>query len=345
MFWDGQCLGSPCPAGSRRGLNLFRCEAHEQRLAQPALDSESKPKIEAGAPRRSARLQGAGLARIAEHLQHALVKIPNRAFEVEVGENDRAHHATVEIGRDELRHAVGVHRFEHALPDALANDPRQELALLDVETLDRGGDVGIGLVRPPEIQGDFHKAMDFGKFVDMVREPGRDDRRRIGASVVESAHVLKGTGDRVLDRRPEQVRLAVEVVIDERGIDLKSLGDVLDGHRGEVALGEKIERGSQELVADAVLVAPGACGSSPANGPPTTRLALDIPIQLVGHLPFSSFAHRSDVITARGDLADIAAPLATFTLSLRGAYAISACGLGTESILTLSPVASTMQST
>ena len=133
-------------------------------------------------------------------------------------------------------------------------------------------------MRAPEVESDFHKAMDLGKFVDMVREPGSDDRRRIGASVVQRAHVLEGAGDRVLDRRPEQVRLAVEVVIDERGVDVESLGNVLDGHRGEVALGEKIERGSQELFAGAMLFAPGACRSGPAQGPSTARLALDIPV-------------------------------------------------------------------
>ena len=62
----------------------------------------------------------------------ALMKITNRAFEIELGKNDRAHHATVEIGGDELRHAVGVDRLEHALPDAFTNDPRQQFALLDV---------------------------------------------------------------------------------------------------------------------------------------------------------------------------------------------------------------------
>src|SRR5262245_32125908 len=92
-----------------------------------------------------------------------------------------------EIGGDELRHAVGVDRLEHALSDALTNNPRQQFALLDVEALERIGDVRIALMRAPEIEGDFHDAMDFGKFVDMVGEPRCDDGRRSGASVVERA--------------------------------------------------------------------------------------------------------------------------------------------------------------
>ena len=154
-------------------------------------------------------------------------------------------------------------------------------------------------MRAPEVEGNFHEAMDLGIFVDMVGEPGCDDGWRIGASVVESAHVLEGAGDGVLDRRPEKIGLAVEVIIDERSVDVERLGDVLDRHRGEVALGEKIERGSQELVAGATLVAPGACRSSPAHGPAPRFLRS---ISLFGWwviLPFSDFIHRPD---ARIDL-------------------------------------------
>ena len=214
------------------------------------------------------------------------MQIAHRAFEVEIGKDHRAHHATVEIGGDELRHAIGIDRLEHAPPDALANDPRQELALLDVEAVDGVGDVRIALVRPSEVEGNFHEAMDLGIFVDMVRKPGRDDGGRIGASVVEGAHVLEGSGDGALDRRPKQVGLAVEVVIDERGVDVESLGNVLDRHRGEVALGEKVERRSQELVhaAGAMLLAPGTRWQlARAHGPVTALLALHVPVQLVRH--------------------------------------------------------------
>ena len=156
-------------------------------------------------------------------------------------------------------------------------------------------------MRAPEIEGNLHEAMDLGIFVDMVREPGCDDGGRIGASVVEGAHVLEGAGDGVLDRRPEQIGLAVEVVIDERSVDVERLGDVLDRHRGEVALGEKIERGSQELVDAAAL-----CSSRPGLRGAALRTVLSPrflrSISLFGWwviLPFSDFVHRS---SARIDL-------------------------------------------
>ena len=79
----------------------------------------------------------------------------------------------------------------------------------------------------------------------------------------------------VLDLRPEEIGFAVEVIVDERSVDVERLGDVLDRDRSKVALGEKVERGSQELVAGATLVAPWACGSSPAHSPATALLALD----------------------------------------------------------------------
>ena len=132
--------------------------------------------------------------------------------------------------------------------DALANDLREQLALLDIKGLDRLGDVRVAVMGAPEIERNFHEAMDLVVFVDVVGEPSRDDGGRIGASVLQGAHVLEGAGDGTLDRRPKQIGLAVEVVIDQRRIDVQSLGDVLDRHRGEVALGEKIERSGKEIV-------------------------------------------------------------------------------------------------
>src|SRR5262245_23424715 len=93
----------------------------------------------------------------------------------------------LEIGGDELRHVVAVDRLEHALSAALTNNPRQQFALLDVEALDRIGDVRIALMRAPQIKGDFHEAM-FGKLVDMVGEPRCADGRSRGAAVAERGH-------------------------------------------------------------------------------------------------------------------------------------------------------------
>src|SRR4029079_17136866 len=48
------------------------------------------------------------VARIAQHLEHETVQIANSALEVEIGQNDRAYHAAVEINRDELRHTYWI---------------------------------------------------------------------------------------------------------------------------------------------------------------------------------------------------------------------------------------------
>ncbi len=90
--------------------------------------------------------------------------------------------------------------------------------------------------------------MNLRIFVDVVGEPGSDDGGRIGAPVVQSAHILEGASNGVLDRRPEEIRLAVEIVIDERRVDVERLGYVLDGHRGKIALGKKIERRGQKFL-------------------------------------------------------------------------------------------------
>ena len=112
----------------------------------------------------------------------------------------------------------------------------------------------------PKVERDFHEAVDLCELVDVILEPSRKDGGRIGALVFQGAHAFKRAGDGVLDRRPEQIRLAVEIVIDERRIDAEGLGDVLDRHRGEVALGKKIEGSGKEFVdaAGAVFFAPGA---------------------------------------------------------------------------------------
>ena len=55
------------------------------------------------------------LPRIAQHLEDAAVQIPDGAFEIEVRENDGSNHAAIEIGRDELRHPVGIDGLEQPL--------------------------------------------------------------------------------------------------------------------------------------------------------------------------------------------------------------------------------------
>src|SRR4029079_2890777 len=69
----------------------------------------------------------ANLTRISQHFEHAPLQLANRALEIEVGKDHRSHHAAIEIGGDELRHAAGVDGLEQSLLDALTDDFRQQL--------------------------------------------------------------------------------------------------------------------------------------------------------------------------------------------------------------------------
>ena len=107
------------------------------------------------------------------------MQITHGTFEIEVGENDRSHHATIEIGRDKLRHPVGICRLEHSLLYALSKIVREEFSLFDIKVFYRIGDVWIALMRASEIEGNFHEAMDLGIFVDVVGEPCGNDGHRL----------------------------------------------------------------------------------------------------------------------------------------------------------------------
>src|SRR5262249_14171835 len=67
--------------------------------------------------------------------------------------------------------------------------------------------------------------------------------------------------DGVLDGGPEQLLLALEVVVDEGDIDADLSGDVADGDAAEVALGEEIERDRQDRPDASLARAPGAWAS------------------------------------------------------------------------------------
>jgi len=69
------------------------------------------------------------------------MQIANSAFEIEVGEDDRSHHAAIEISGYELRHAVRIDGLEQSLLYPLTDDPREQLPLLIVKPLDRVRDV------------------------------------------------------------------------------------------------------------------------------------------------------------------------------------------------------------
>ena len=179
------------------------------------------------------------------------MQVPHRALEVEIGQDDRSHHAAVEMGRDELREARGIDGFEQALPHTVADDFGEDPAFLDIKGLDRFGDGRVALMGTAKIECNFNKTVDFVVLVDVVGEPGGEDSGGVGALVLKRADVFEGADHGALDRRPKQVRLAVEIVIDQGRIDIERLGNVLDRDRGKVALGKKLERSGEKAVAAA----------------------------------------------------------------------------------------------
>src|SRR5262245_29777643 len=177
------------------------------------------------------------------------MQVPHRALEIEIGEDDRSHHAAVEMGRYELREARGVDGFEQSLLHPVTDNLREEPAFLDVKGLDRPGDGRVALMGTAEIERNFNKTVYFVVLVDVVGEPGGKDSGGVSALVLQGADVLEGADYGALDRRPKQVRLAVEIVIDQGRIDIERLGNVLDRDRGKVPFGKQLERGGEEAVA------------------------------------------------------------------------------------------------
>src|SRR5262245_63259296 len=179
------------------------------------------------------------------------MQVPHRALEIEIGEDDRSHHAAVEMGRYELREACGVDGFEQSPLHPVTDDLGEEPAFLDVKGLDSFGDGRVALMGTAEIERNFNKTVYFVVLVDVVGEPGGEDGGGVGALVLQGADVLEGADYGALDRRPKQVRLAVEIVIDQGRIDIERLGNVLDRDRGKVALGKKLKRRGKKAVAAA----------------------------------------------------------------------------------------------
>src|SRR5688572_12086257 len=126
------------------------------------------------------------------------MQIANGHVEIEIGENDRAHHAAVEIGGYELAHAERIDRLEDPAIDALADDLRQHLPLLIVEPLDGFCDFRIAFVRTSKVESDFYEAMDLRVLAHVVLEPGCEDGRGIRVLVIESADILERVANRVL---------------------------------------------------------------------------------------------------------------------------------------------------
>ena len=88
---------------------------------------------------------------------------------------------------------------------------------------------------------------------------------------LELAEVSEYLVDGELDRRAEEVFLALEIIIDQRGVDRRGAGDVLDRHRCEIALGEEIERGRREVAA-AIQARRARRAGRPATGSRFLRL-------------------------------------------------------------------------
>src|SRR5262249_2907089 len=80
-----------------------------------------------------------------------------RAAQPELGENDRTHHAPVEMGRNELGHAVGIDGQKLLLPDALTDHLGEQLSLLLVKALDGGRDLRIAFMSPRKSRAIFTK--------------------------------------------------------------------------------------------------------------------------------------------------------------------------------------------
>ena len=119
------------------------------------------------------------------------MQVPHRALEIEIGQDDRSHHAAVEMGRYELREASGVDGFEQPLLHAVSDDLGKDLAFLDVKGLDRFGDGLVALMGTAEIECNFNKSVDFVVLVDVVGEPGGEDGGGVGAVVLECPDVSK----------------------------------------------------------------------------------------------------------------------------------------------------------
>src|SRR5262245_28199222 len=224
--------------------------------------------------------------RVAQHVQDMTMQVPHRALEIEISQDDRSHHAAVEMGRYKLREACGIDGFEQSLLHPVTDDLGEEPAFLDVKSLDRLGDGRVALMGTPEIERDFNKAMYFVVLVDVVGKPGGQDGGGVGALVLQGADVLEGADYGALDRRPKQVRLAVEIVIDQGRIDIERLGNVLDRDRGKVPFGKQLERGGEKAVA-AAGTWPKVRETSLAGALPRAACARKLPDWLLRHLATS----------------------------------------------------------
>src|SRR5262249_49177964 len=132
------------------------------------------------------------LAGIAEHIEDPPVQIPHRPFEVEIGQDYRPDHASVEMCRYELRQTAGINGLEQPLLHSVTNNLGKKPALLDVESFNRLSDSRIAVMGAAEIKCNFYKTVYFIELVDMIGKPRRDDRGRIGGTALQCTHVLEG---------------------------------------------------------------------------------------------------------------------------------------------------------
>ena len=168
--------------------------------------------------------------------------------EIEVVEDHRAHHDAVQVSRDEEREGVRVDGLKPLLLDALADTAGEDALLLVIELPDLPVDDGNARFRSPVIEADLHEFVDRRIELNVIVQPIVDDIRRVLVTGPQLAEVFEGLVDGVFDGGAEQVFLAVEVIVDQGGIDAERARDVLDGHGGKVALGEEIEGNGRELL-------------------------------------------------------------------------------------------------
>jgi len=171
--------------------------------------------------------------------EHAL-EVGHGAGQIEVPVDHRAHHDAVEMGRGELRGLIRVHRPEPSLGDPPAYSAGDDGALLVVEALDDAVDHRFLRARTRVVEHDLDELANRLRELQIGLEPVIDQVYRIAVALAQTPVVVECLRHRVLDGGAKQRLLAVEIVIDERRVDARRLGDVLDRDRSEVAAREQL---------------------------------------------------------------------------------------------------------
>lgn len=171
------------------------------------------------------------------------LQVLNCGAQLEIVQDDRANHAAIEKGRNELSHAIAVDTIEKAGFDAASNDAGQHLALLCVEARDRRLGGIVTFMSTFKIERYLNEAMDFGIVSHVIVEPCSDHVRRIAVLFLKRPHVFEALRDNKFDGGAQQRCLAVEVIIDESGVDPQTLSNFFDRDRGEVSLSKELQCG------------------------------------------------------------------------------------------------------